>query len=706
MSTASIPIAANPAWRGSIMIEFYQRVERVFAPNGKLAAILEDYICREEQVRFAGAVAEAFHDELFLAAEAGTGVGKTYGYLVPALLWAQRSGEKVVVSTKTKALQQQIVDRDLPQLEQALDFDFKYVEAKGRENYLCWNKYQRILSGRKGLEDNQLDFFQKMMPWAQATASGDRKELDLSLDLMRNWDVVMADRNSCQREKCQYHDKCFRLKMIRSMAKADLIVTNHALLLSDAVVDNHILPEYSALIIDEAHTFVKETFDRLAFHFNKAEFLRLLGMLHLPERRGKRGHLAHLRSQYRQLGPQLDECEQLVSGLVGATGRIFDGITQGLDLHQTFSFNHILTPDDKDHDWLADILDIYIGDWNPGLDRLIQSLEEVNRKLEGEGESNELVEIILALRDSANTLFHIIIEEMNRSSVVTWVEFSRGQASGLCAGGVETGAQLAADLYGRLRTLVMVSATLAVEDNFDNFISRSGLESVADQGRLTTHLEHSPFDYQRQAALYVVDDMPAPASPAFNPAVVEVLSSIFSSQRGRTMVLFTSRQQLQEASLALKPYCQQQGLNLLVQHQDGDFATLMDDFVDAGNSILMGVETFWEGIDLRGDVLRCLVIVRLPFRSPSDPYCCAWEQYYQAQHQSSFKHFMLPDAALRFKQGVGRLIRSETDRGAVVVLDNRLVERQYGQVFRKSIPIPNLSIISRTSLAAELWKWR
>lgn len=688
------------------MTDFYQRVEGVFDPGGKLAAILEGYICREEQVSFAAAVAEAFHDELFLAAEAGTGVGKTYGYLVPALIWAQQSGEKVVVSTKTKALQQQIVDRDLPQLEQALDFDFKYVEAKGRENYLCWNKYQRILSGRKGLEKNQVEFFQKMMPWAQVTTSGDRKELDLSLELMRHWDLVMADRNSCQREKCQYHDKCFRLKMIKSMARADLIVTNHALLLSDAIVDNRILPEYSALIIDEAHTFVKETFDRLSFHFNKTEFLMLLGRLHLPERRGKRGHLAHLRSQFPQLGSQLDECEQLVGGLARATQRIFDGITHGLDLHQAFSFNHILSPDDKDKGWMAEILDIYSGDWNPALDRLMQRLEQIDRSLDGEGESGDLMEIISALRDNANTLFNIIIEDLNRSSVITWVEFSQGQACALCAGGVETGGQLAGDLYSRLKTLVMVSATLAVEDNFDNFISRSGLKPMAAQGRLNTHLEHSPFDYQRQAALYVVDDMPAPASPAFNQAVVEVLSSIFSSQGGRTMVLFTSRQQLQEASTALKPYCQQQGLNLLVQHEDGDFASLMDDFVYVEKSILMGVETFWEGIDLRGDVLRCLVIVRLPFRSPSDPYCCAWEQYYRTQQQSSFKHFMLPDAALRFKQGVGRLIRSETDRGAVVVLDNRLVERQYGQVFRKSIPIPNLSVISRTDLAAELWQWR
>lgn len=688
------------------MNDYVLQVEQAFAPGAKLAAILEDYIFREEQVRFARAVAEAFQDEHFLAAEAGTGVGKTYGYLVPALMWAQQSGEKVVVSTKTKALQQQLVDRDLPQLEQALDFDFKYVEAKGRQNYLCWNKYQRILSGAKGLEKEQVEFFQKMMTWAEHTRSGDRKELGLGLELMRHWDLVSADRTSCQREKCLYHDKCFRLKMIKSMARADLIVTNHALLLSDVLVDNRILPEFTSLIIDEAHTFIKETFDRLAFRFDQDDFLSLLGMLQHQEHRVRKGFLVHLRSQFSQLGPQLDECQQLVEGLAWTTRQLFEILTRGLGVGQDFSFNHILNPDDREQAWMAELLDLYSQEWNPGLDLLLQRLEQLHQELDEETEAPDLFELMAALRESHTTLFNIIIEELHRSTAITWVEFLRGSARALCAGGVDTSGLLAGELYGKLKTLVMVSATLAVEDNFDNFISRSGLGPMAAEGRLSTHLEHSPFDYQRQAALYVVDDMPEPSSPKFNPAVVEVLTAIFASQGGRTMVLFTSRQQLQQASAALKPYCQQQGLKLLVQHEDGDFASLMDDFVYEPNSILMGVETFWEGIDLRGDVLCCLVIVRLPFRSPADPYCSAWEQYYRSHNQSSFKHFMLPDAALRFKQGVGRLIRSETDRGAVVVLDNRLVERFYGQVFRRSIPISNLALVSRQDLAEELWKWR
>ncbi len=683
----------------------YQSIESIFVPDGPLAKVLDGYIYREEQVRFAQAVGEALQDEHFLVAEAGTGVGKTYGYLVPALLWALQNREKLVVSTKTKALQQQIVDRDLPQLAQALDLDFKYVEAKGRENYLCWNKYQRILSGRKALEKDQIEFFQKMMTWAEATRSGDRKELGLSPELMLHWSVVMADRNSCLREKCQYHDKCFRLRMIKSMAKADLIVTNHALLLSDVLVDNHILPEFTSLIIDEAHTFIKETFDRLAFRFSQNDFLRLLGLLHQQERRARRGFLVHLRSQFTRLGPYLDECEKLAAGLSQATKKLFAGFTKGLALPSNYSFTHILTFDDREQGWMAEILAIYTQEFNPGLDLLVQRLDDLVRELDGEDENSDLLELVSALRDAGNTLFSILMEELNREHTVTWVDFSQGQAAALCAGGVDTGSLLAGQLYSRLKSLVMVSATLAVEGKFDNFIARAALYDMGREGRLITHLEHSPFDYDRQAALYVVEDMPDPGSHSFNAAVFHVLENIFAARGGQTMVLFTSRQQLQEASLALRPFCQKQSLNLLVQHEDGDFASLMDDFVYEDNSILMGVETFWEGIDLRGDVLRCLVIVKLPFRSPSDPYCSAWEQYYQNARQSSFKHFMLPDAALRFKQGVGRLIRSETDRGAVVVLDKRLVNRQYGQVFRTSIPIQNLILIPREHLAGELGQW-
>lgn len=687
------------------MPNYYKMIEQLFALDGALSQTLDDYTYRNEQVRFAGKVAEAFQDDLFLCAEAGTGVGKTYAYLIPALLWALQNHEKVVVSTKTKALQEQIVDRDIPQLEQGIGFPFRYIEAKGRENYLCWNKYQRILGGKKSLDKGQIDFVQKILTWAESTQNGDRKELGLPRDIMRHWEVVAADRNSCLREKCQYHDKCFRLKLIKGMAKADIIVVNHALLLSDILVDYRILPEYKRLIIDEAHTFIKETFDRFAYRFEKGDSLKLLTSLYSHDRRIKKGILPHVLSTYPQFSDHVNTCIQLVQQITQATSKIFDEFSQTLAGIECTSLSHVINPADREEDWFANGLETYNQTWRPAMALLIRYLKELSQDIEGETESIDLNEIYNVLQEVDNVLFTILSEEIHRESAITWLECSQGQAVAICSGEVERGSLLANKLYKELKTLVMVSATLAVEDNFDNFITRAGLMERAGQGKVVTHLETSPFNYNKQACLYILQDMPDPGGKSFGHAVNSVLAEIFASRGGRTMVLFTSRQQLQEASAILRPFCEQRGINLLVQHEDGDFANIRDDFTSSENSILMGVETFWEGVDLKGEVLCCLVIVKLPFRSPTDPYCSAWEQYYRSKHKNSFRHFMLPDAALRFKQGIGRLIRSETDRGAVVVLDTRLVSRNYGHLFIESTPIRNIALISRDLLANELERW-
>jgi ATP-dependent DNA helicase DinG len=340
------------------------------------------------------------------------------------------------------------------------------------------------------------------------------------------------------------------------------------------------------------------------------------------------------------------------------------------------------------------------------MERLLLKLRILAAELENQEEGLELRGIIAALQEIDTTAFTILAEEIHRSTSLTWLDCAKGQATAICSAEVECSNLLTQKLYQRLRTLVLVSATLTVEESFDSLIERSGLQSYVRDNRLETLLEHSPFDYQRQAGLYVVADMPDPGSKSFNLEVNRVLAEIFTAQGGQIMVLFTARKQMQEAAQKLRPYCQQQGLNLLVQHEDGEFASLMQEFATQDNSILMGVETFWEGIDLKGDILKCLVIVKLPFRSPSDPYCSAWERYYGQQRKSGFAHFMLPDAALRFKQGVGRLIRSEIDRGSVVVLDNRLVNSRYGAVFRNSIPIKNLTVLPRAELKRYLQQWR
>ena len=688
------------------MDDYLNLVRKLMESGGKMEEMLSGFTHRVEQMRFASAVAEAFRDESFLAAEAGTGVGKTYAYLVPALIWAQKSQEKVVISTKTKALQQQIVDHDLPDLEKVMGYKLKYVEAKGRDNYLCWNKYQTILGGRKRLELGETDFIEAILSWAEVTRRGDRMELPLNQELMKHWHIVAADRNNCQREMCKYRDKCFRLKMIKAMSTANLIVTNHALLLSDVMVDNSILPEFHHLIIDEAHTFVKESFDRLAHRFTLFETLNLLQILHTKDRRSKKGYLVHLRSNYPNLGPLLDEIVPLTEKMIKMTNQLFNSISSGLKYREDFNFSHILNPAERELTWFAETQEIYRQDWNPAMELLLLKLRELGQELEGEPESGDLQGITSAMQEIDDMAFTIMAEEIYSDSNITWLECAKGKVVAVCSSEVDNGNMLDRQLYQNLKTLIMVSATLAIEDSFDNFITRSGLLPYASDGRLTTILEQSPFDYQKHACMYVVKDMPDPTSGIFNRAVNGVLADIFVNQGGRTMVLFTSRKNLQDSAAELRPYCEQHGLNLLVQHEDGEFATLMEEFVARDNSILMGVETFWEGIDLKGEVLKCLVIVKLPFRSPSDPYCSAWDRYYKLQRKNSFQYFMLPDAAIRFKQGVGRLIRSENDRGAVVVLDTRLINRKYGDVFKNSIPIKNMISLTKPELSLHLEEWR
>ncbi len=684
------------------MNNYLGMVQEILDPGGKMEQFLEGYTHREEQQRFAAAVARAFKNESFLTAEAGTGVGKTYGYLVPALIWAKQSQEKIVISTKTKALQQQIIDRDLPQLEKAMNNKLSYAEAKGRDNFLCWHKYQQILAGKKQLETDQLAFIETILTWAEATKGGDRKELGLNQELMKNWPVVAADRNNCQRDLCRYRDKCFRLKMIKNMNKAHVIVTNHALLLSDILVDNSILPEFHHLIIDEAHTFTKECFDRLAHRFSMFDTLNLLQALYLKDKRLKKGYLNHLRSAFPHLGDLINEASRLVENVTRANKALFDRISKGIRYRDDFNFSHVLNPADRERSWFADSLDIYLQDWKPHMDLLLQKLGDLVQELEENYEGSDLQGITNALQEIDDVVFTIMTEDIHSVSNITWLECTKGKAVAICSSEVQSYNMLDRQLYQKLKTLVMVSATLAIEESFDHFIERSGLIQYAEEGKLETLLEKSPFNYQRQACMYLVKDMPDPGSLEFNQAVSQILAQVFATQGGQTMVLFTSRKQLQETANDLRDYCRQHNLNLLVQHEDGEFASLVQEFVSTSNSILMGVETFWEGIDLKGEVLKCLVIVKLPFRSPSDPYCSAWEQYYKMQGKNSFANFMLPDAAVRFKQGVGRLIRSETDSGAVVVLDTRLIYRKYGTVFKNSIPIKNLITLPGKELQQQL----
>ncbi|MGI5922151.1 MAG: ATP-dependent DNA helicase [Syntrophomonadaceae bacterium] len=672
---------------------YFDQVMYYIGSGGLMEKAMPGFVNRMEQVHMAGEVSRALNEEMFLAAEVGTGVGKTYAYLVPAIIWAVNQKEKVVISTRTKALQQQLTERDLPDLQTVLEFEFKFAEAKGRENFLCWNKYQRIISGRQKLDSHEEQFITAVLSWAERTRTGDNKELAISGDLMAHWPILASDRRSCMNTECRYRDKCFRLKMMKRLEKADIIVVNNALLLADMIVDNSILPEYHYLVLDEAHSFNREAFDKLSNRFSLNETVELYYWLH--NQKG-RSYLYYLKNRFPQYSSEISEINHLVERGIELTQNFFTSINQVISYPGDFSFTHIIENRSRDNKWYEEAFPLY-QNWRDNNYLLIKKLEDLSQGLTGEEES-ELTSAQTALSDIGDKLYYLMEEDIGGSDKIAWIEYIKGKAISVCSSVINTGELIDNLLYSKLKSLIMVSATLTVEDQFNYFIDRNGLSYYAQNGRFLFLLEKSPFDYEKNACLYVLSDMPDPNTEKFDEAVKQTLDDIISSLGGRIMILFTSRKQLNDVASYLRPRCEQNSLKLLVQGEDGSFGTLINEFISSPNAVLMGVETFWEGIDLKGDVLKCLVIVKLPFRAPTEPYCSAADKYCRANRQSSFMNFTLPDATVRFKQGVGRLIRSEADSGIVIVLDTRLINRPYGPTMTNSIPIQNIKTATRASL--------
>lgn len=670
-----------------------------FAPGGPVSIAVPGFTYRQEQVNLAQGVTNSLSRNEFLVAEVGTGVGKTLAYLLPAFLWTLTQKDKILIATRTKALQQQLVERDIPNLLKATGIELDFMEAKGRENYLCWRKYINILAGKQKLSEDQQRFIIKILSWAETTKTGDRKELNLAASLMQHWPLLAADRRSCQKDLCTYHDKCLRLKMMKKLHKADLIVVNHALLLADIQVQNSILPEYKYLIIDEAHNFERESFDKLSCNFSYLENGDLLKALHWEDKKYSRGYLAHLKSKFPHLVDKLKEASTVINRSTELLDAMFSALTAAGSKGSNYSL--VLEEHHFEQEFLSDFIDEYL-DWRANSLILFDQLNDLKSELAGQEEEGELSLFIGTLQENIDQAYTIIEENFNRQDSINWIEFRDGHPIGLQSSFVMIGEILRERLYDRLDSMIMVSATLTIEDKFDYYLEKTGLNSFLQEGRLQTLLQKSPFNYEKQARIFTVSDMPQPNYAEHSQETARALLDVIQATGGGILVLFTARKQLQEVAAIVKPACKSQGINLLIQEESGAPGLLLKDFTDHKNSVLMGLETFWEGIDVKGEALRCVVIVKLPFRSPSDPFCIAGDRFCLFNRRNGFQHFMLPDSAMRFKQGTGRLIRSEADRGVVVVLDRRLEKSNYGQVFKNSIPISQGKSLKKKDLLPEI----
>lgn len=712
-------------------------IDAALAPSGVISTAVPSYENRPQQRAMAKAVATAFNEDQHLLVEAGTGTGKSLAYLLPAALHAVEQGETVVISTNTLALQDQLYRKDIPDLRHALErlhpeMDIRATRIKGRNNYLC---LRRWFSGLKEpvLDPGDAGLRGKVMLWLTETDTGDRAELRLDQAEDQHWRQLSAEEHACVASRCVYQQRnqCFLFRARREAEGAHLVVANHALLLSDIVAGSHVLPPYEHLVIDEAHHLEDQATKHFGFSVDERTLQDALDAVvrvdggvtggALPIARTyigqqvassssrRRAEAAGLRSgsieewvagcrgHLQQLFAQLEAI--LDSGNVNSGfGRPSVRLTSGLRANSAWSDIEIAW-DNVDQSWrsieseLRWFLNaVEAAEPEPGTpaeDPRMRQFDDVSSAL------------ISAIRGGSDLVAQLSVAMTSSpDEMVTWLERSPVQARlGLHAAPLRVNSMLQEQLFGRLRTAVLTSATLATDGSFNFMADRLGLEDAQEL------LVASPFDYAQSTLLYLADDVVEPNNARYQQQVHQTLITTCSATRGRALVLFTSHAALQAAYKAIKAPLERDGIVVLAQRTDGSPRQLIERLRHSPGTVVLGTASFWEGIDVAGDALSLLVITKLPFSVPSDPIFAARGELIEEEGGHPFLDYAVPTAVLKFKQGFGRLIRSSQDRGVCVVLDRRVISKRYGSSFVESLPDCALTVGNLADVPGAAARW-
>lgn len=612
-----------------------------FSKRGTLSRWHERYEFRPGQLAMAEAVEAALHDKRHLIVEAGTGTGKTLAYLIPAIL----SGKRVVVSTGTKNLQEQLFFKDIPFLQQHFETPIRACLMKGRNNYACRQKiYENeraaFLTGMEEVAD-----FQIIQEWERGTETGDRAEIRALPENSTAWAKIDARRDLCSGTKCQQFERCFLTRMHQRAAESDLIIVNHHLFFADLALKDEehaaILPAYDAVIFDEAHEIEDVAGQYFGLSVSNLQLDDLRRDVAMVSRLGNFGS-AELD---RILISAQDMAEHFFSLFGHAEGRYpFSG-------HRDFLENHG---------------DAYLD--------LLRAVELIGVQLQLiKNGPEEIIPLFRRTQEYGMRLRFWMEEPSN--SFVYWTE-RRGRGTFLQATPIDVSPILDQSLFDRLDTVVLTSATLAVAGCFEFTQERLGVRAAR------TLIVESPFEYGRQALLYVPQHLPDPRNGGFTEAASEEIRKILDLSEGRAFVLFTSYAQMRQVydrvSLEVEYPTLLQGT--------APRNALLEEFRTTPNCILFATSSFWQGVDVQGEQLSCVIIDKLPFAVPSDPVVDARVRTVRENGGNPFYDYQIPQAALALKQGFGRLIRSRTDRGVLAILDNRITKQRYGQVFFDSLP--------------------
>ncbi len=685
-----------------------------FQPKGILAEQMPAYQVREQQVKMIQKIIQSLNENKILIAEAGTGIGKSMAYLVPALQWAASKGKKVVISTQTIPLQEQLWKKDLPFLQKALHLPVTTALAKGRQNYLCRRKWQQVLTDVDNCTPREALFYARILIWLSETADGDRSQLNLFGAEPDFWTTLAADAETCLGSRCPWFKKgCFVLQARRKAEAAQVIITNHSLLFADVKSEKRILPEYGPLIIDEAHHLENAAVEQLGSMCSRNDLGRWLSQA---------GKLLH---GWKQLVPLTEAGEW--RNLLETTAecrksalqdwRIFFGILRNYFLKKEIEEGRIIRRLKLEMFYTENFPQVEYNNLLCRLKSLLHGLDELSKLLrlwagqdffwESFGlEAEQILQLGLQKLQKLESSF-----SCKDPDSVYWVEvMGENENSNL----ILHSAPLKVDnliydsIFAEARPVIMTSATLTINNSFDYFCQSIGLKHLPNEkSNLLLEQFGSPFNFARQVMLGVVRNLPGHGleTQEYVEALTGVLKEYITIMGGRTLVLFTSHRLLKKIYFRLKEDLEKEDICLLGHNIDGGRWRLVEELKNSPRAVILGASSFWEGVDIPGEALRCVIIVKLPFLSPAVPVVEARQEYLQEQNLNAFAEYSLPQAVLRLKQGFGRLIRSEKDQGAVIILDERIVTKKYGRFFRNSLPVKNHMEGDVQTIAQELRKW-
>ena len=698
-----------------------QKMTETLAPGGIVSTNLSGYEHRPEQLAMIKKVAEAFNDQKIAVIEAGTGVGKSLAYLIPAIHWAKQNNERCVVSTNTINLQEQLIKKDIPFLKKALGIEFESVLVKGRGNYICLRKIQALETGQQDLIADEIkDEIQLIIKWSKVTKDGSKSDLNF-VPKSPVWEEVCSESDSCLRARCDFYKQCFVTRARRQANKAHILVVNHHLLFADLAVqaagaDVAVLPRYDHIVFDEAHNIEDVATDYFGDQITRTGIARIMRRFHAQIENKRTGYLnifvkklsfAYKKHRLEIFKTAIDKIEMELISRIDIILQFNDEV---MTLVSQFAYEHDkngqneaklrinsnirnidnwklhLVPQFKN---FIQLLHRFCAD----LSTVIDSIEYANIKLE-----KELLYTLVDLNTQRNRIKSVIdvMEKIilkDDQTNVRWIEAQKRRITKdivrLRIAPLEVAASMKKLVYDNYKTMIMTSATLTIanqvgKSEFSYLAKQIGLNLV-ERSRVLTAKIAAPFDYTKQVIIAIPLDVPNPDSAEFSNVITEAIFEAISISEGRAFILFTSYGLLNKVHQALESRLAKIGIASLKQGLQNRHE-LLEQFKKDKTSVLFGTDSFWQGVDVEGDALENVIITKLPFKVPSEPIIEARVEAIERRGGNAFLDYSVPQAVIKLKQGFGRLIRKKTDIGSVFIFDKRIIEKFYGKIFLQSLP--------------------